>query len=218
MGSSPQRSRIFLLRNLVSFSGCSAATQIRNSSSKLTGINSSVWQRAKKRQTMSLNYLEGKRNLSCNLSPFFFFSIYNGLYQVVCTYQVKHRHLFVVSSHGRKFGFDLGFYIALVSSKEADSSHSLHQITEMPCLHSRLCDFAKHTEGLSWATLGSENKDKLTHNLKVMNFHSFLSSTPGFKSLKIVVRINFHGALPHLPVDVHTVMNIINLAAFKVGC
>lgn len=63
-----------------------------------------------------------------------------------------------------------------------------------------------------------ENKDKLTHDLKVMNLHSFLSSAPSFKSLQIVVRINFHGALPHLPVDVQAVANIINLAAFKGRC
>ena len=46
-----------------------------------------------------------------------------------------------------------------------------------------------------------------------MNLHSLLSSTPSLKSLQVVVRINFHGTVPHLPIDVHTVSNIINLAA-----
>lgn len=152
-----------------------------------------------------MTVLKSKQRILCN---FFFFSILNILYKEVYIYQVKHQRLFVLSSHVRKVGFDLGFYIALVSSKEADSSYSLHQITEMPCLHSRLCHFAKHTESLS----RRENKDKLTHNLKVTNLHSLLSSTPGFKSLQVVVRINFQGALPHLPIHVHTVTNIINLA------
>lgn len=44
MGSSPQRPKILSLRRLVSFSGCSAATQMRNSSSNLTGMISSVCQ------------------------------------------------------------------------------------------------------------------------------------------------------------------------------
>lgn len=61
-------------------------------------------------------------------------------------YRVRRQQLFVLSFYIWQLGFDLGFYIALVSSKETDSSYSLLQITEMPCLHSQLCDFAKHTK------------------------------------------------------------------------
>lgn len=146
MGSSPQRPRILLLRKLVSFSGCSAATHMRSSSSNLTGMVSSVWQEETDNVLDSLrnDSVKSKQQILCNFPP----PILNVLCQVVCIYQVKHQRGFVVSSHVWKAGFDLGFYIALVSSKEADSGYSLHQITEMPCLHSRLCYFAKHTQSL----------------------------------------------------------------------
>lgn len=153
MGSSPQRPRILLPRKLVSFSGCSAATHMRNSSSNLTGMTSSVWQEERDNVLELLRQNKEKMTVykagSISSVISFFLATLNVLYKVVCIYQVKHQRLFVVSSHVWKVAFDLGFYIALVSSKEADSSYSLHQITDMPCLHSQLCYFAKHTESLS---------------------------------------------------------------------
>lgn len=163
MGRSPQRPRILLLRKLVSFSGCPPATHMRNSSSNLTGINLSVWEE----KIMFFYCSNGKRNYSVksshkifclSLSLLFFFSLRFAVLSsnVHILYQVKHQRLFVVSSHAWKVGFDLGFYIALVASNEADSSYSLRQITGMPCLHSQLCYFAKHTENTSAELLQDE--------------------------------------------------------------
>ena len=110
--------------------------------------------------SQALFHLSGKNNkdnvfelvLNINIATSFFSPpIFNIVRQNVCTYQVKHQCLFVVSSHELKVCFNLGFYIALVSSKETDSSYTLHQIRKMPCLHSQRCYFSKHIEGLSWA-------------------------------------------------------------------
>lgn len=63
MGSSPQRPRILLLRKLVSFSGRSEATQVRNSSSNLTGMISSVWQ---EKENNFIELLRGRKKMQCS--------------------------------------------------------------------------------------------------------------------------------------------------------
>lgn len=73
MGSSPQRPRILLLRKLVSFSGCSAATHMRSSSSNLTGMVSSVWQEETDNVLDSLrnDSVKSKQQILCNFFLFF---------------------------------------------------------------------------------------------------------------------------------------------------
>lgn len=51
-----------------------------------------------------------------------------------------------------------------------------------------------------------------------MNLHRFLRSAPSFESLQVVVGINFHGALRHLPIDVHRVQHVVNLPGITVEC
>lgn len=112
-----------LLRKPVSFSGSSSAIHMRNGSSNLTGIMSSLWQ-GEKDNALKLQSRNKRRHcyearrLSCNL-----FCVFNILR---CTFsQVKHQRLSVVCSHVSKMGFDLGFYVALQSLPAPNQSDAV---------------------------------------------------------------------------------------------
>lgn len=133
----------------MSASGCSIATHVMTSLSYLTGRISSLCMRQKHGVPWNVKKVEEIATFCIMLC--------------LCEYKyrVRRQQLFVLSFYIWQLGFDLGFYIALVSSKETDSSYSLLQITEMPCLHSQLCDFAKHTKvSAEWHQEGGEGERK----------------------------------------------------------